>query len=252
MTRKKVLCVVPCYNESENLPNLFRDISDVELAKSCDFLFIDDHSRDNTSELIKSNGFNVIRHEINLGYGGAVKTGLKYAIDQHYKFFVLFPGDHQRQATDVLRLIDHQAKTQSDVVVGSKFHICSKKYGPIGRRLGNRIYSTIARVFWGSPIEDVLSGFKIYYVPAIAGLIDYLPGGYPLDIVFSYYASLVGLKMTEINVACRYDKGTTKMRSIILVSMKMMTWLLIHMIIKPKPKADEVKAIRFQRESNGV
>lgn len=246
---KQVLCVVPCYNESQNLPNLFTDIATVKLAEVCDFLFIDDKSRDDTSALVKDRGFNVIRHSRNLGYGGAVKTGLRYAIDHNYKFFVLYPGDHQRSASDVLRLIAHQEKTQSDVVVGAKFHIYSQRYGPIGRRLGNRIYSGIARVFWNSPIEDVLSGFKIYYVPAIAGLVGYLPGGYSLDIVFSYYASLVGLKITEINVACRYDKGTTKMRSIVLVSAKMLAWLLIHALIKSKPKLDEVKATRLQLES---
>lgn len=248
MTQKSILCVVPCYNESENLPNLFRDVEKTGLRDICDFLFVDDLSRDNTSELIQAKGYQVIRHETNLGYGGAVKTGLRHAIQNHYQFFVLYPGDHQRSAKDVLRLIDHQKQTRADVVVGSKFHIYSQKYGPIGRRFGNRIYSVFARVLWNSPIEDVLSGFKIYYVPAIAGLLDYLPGGYPLDIVFSYYASRIGLNVTEIPVDCRYDKGTTKMKSIVWVSMKMMTWLLIHMFLKAKPNRKEMSEIRTERE----
>jgi glycosyltransferase involved in cell wall biosynthesis len=238
---KRVLCVISCFNEAENLPSLFADISQEHLDSFCDFLFVDDASSDESAQLIErfialdTTSARLVRHSKNLGYGGCVKTGLEHARTHNYEWMVLFPGDHQRSAKDVNLMIDHQIVTSADVVVGSKFHIYSDKYGPIGRRIGNRIYSWIARVGWKSPIEDVLSGFKLYRVASVAPLAAFLPGGYGLDIVFSYYASLTGLKVAELPVNCRYAHNTTKMKSIIWVSFKMLTVLMLHIWIKPKP-----------------
>jgi glycosyltransferase involved in cell wall biosynthesis len=200
-----------------------------------DFLFVDDCSQDGTSALVSAAGFRVIRHAVNRGYGGAVKTGLHYGLEHGYSRMVLFPGDHQRSAKDVIRLIEEQNSTMHDVVVGSKFHIYSQKYGPIRRRIGNRIFSGMARFLWGSPIEDVLSGFKIYNLNSVQPLLGFLPDGYPLDIVFSYYASRIGLSIAEIPVDCKYTENTTKMKSVLLVCMKMLIALSKHVVLRPLP-----------------
>ena len=114
------------------------------------------------------------------------------------------------------------------------FHIYSEKYGPIRRRIGNIIYSTMARFIWKSPIEDVLSGFKIYNVKAVLPFFEILPEGYPFDICFSFYASLFKLKVTELPVDCRYDDHTSKMKSVIWVSIKMLTHLIFHLFFHRK------------------
>jgi glycosyltransferase involved in cell wall biosynthesis len=237
MKKNSILCLVPCYNETKNLPSLFQDVQAIGLENWVDFLFVDDCSRDGTSELVSGAGFRVIRHPVNRGYGGAVKTGLQYGLDHGYSKMVLFPGDHQRSAKDVIRLIEEQNATMSDVVVGSKFHIYSQKYGPIRRRIGNRIFSGMAKFLWGSPIEDVLSGFKIYNLNSVRPLLAFLPDGYPLDIVFSYYASRIGLSIVEIPVDCKYTENTTKMKSVLVVCMKMLLALSKHVVLKPLPKA---------------
>jgi len=234
--KSPVLCLIPCYNESNNLPSLLGDIRDSNLASQVDFLFVDDCSRDATYEVVRRAGYNIIRHDVNKGYGGAVKTGLNHAIDEGYSRMVLFPGDHQRSAKDVIKLIKEQERTSDDVVVGSKFHIYSEKYGPIRRRIGNRLFSFLAKKLWGSPIEDVLSGFKIYDIDSVKAMVPFLPDGYPLDIVFSYYSSRMGLKISEIPVECRYSKDTTKMKSVLIVSFKMLYKLVKHALLHPLPQ----------------
>ena len=228
--RKKVLCAVAVYNESFNLPNLFKDVEDQALADYVDFVFIDDFSTDHSVSLIQNAGYEVLSQPEKGGYGGAVKMGMRLASERGYQYMVLFPGDHQRQANDVKKLISLALKTNHDVIVGSKFHIYSEFYkGSIGRKFGNKLYSNFAKFFWNSSISDVLSGFKIYKVARTHAIMEVVPQGYPLDIVFSLYASRQKLIMSEIPVNCRYDQNTTKMKSIALVSMNMMLHLLTHL-----------------------
>jgi glycosyltransferase involved in cell wall biosynthesis len=224
----KILCLIPCFNEAVNLPSLFLDLKTHSIHEVATLLFVDDGSTDATCEFIRREGYAVIQHKKNLGYGGSVKTGFRYAIQNGFTHLVLFPGDHQRSAKDVMRLIEEQDRSGADVVVGSKFHIYSKRYGPIRRRLGNRIYSTIARVMWSSPIEDVLSGFKVYRLARVAPIVERLPNSYALDIVFSYEVARNGLKIREIPVDCRYTETTSKMRSVFWVSVDMLATLIWH------------------------
>ena len=226
--QKRTLCVIPCYNEAINLPSLFADLSSSNLLKVCDVVFVDDCSRDETAKLILKEGFRLLQHPQNLGYGGSVRTGYDYALSKGYKNFILFPGDHQRKAADALFMISLLEEERLDVVVGNKFHIYLANGSPVRRRIGNIIFSQMAKHFWGSPVEDVLAGFKVYRISAVRSFFDFLPFGYPLDIVFSLYASRCQLKMREVPVACRYDRNTTKMKSVILVSMKLMAYALTH------------------------
>lgn len=230
--KSTTLCALPCYNESYNLPALFQDLEDNKISEVADLLYIDDASTDNSQELLSAQSVNMIRHSKNFGYGQAVKTAFDYAIKHGYESLIIFPGDGQRSASDLKALIQIYQTTDYDVVTGSKFHIYSDKYGPIKRRIGNIIYSNIAYFGWGSPIEDVLSGFKIYDVQAVKPFFDILPKGYPFDICFSFYASRFGLKMKEVPVNCRYTEHTSKMKSVLFVSFKMLMKLSYHLVLQ--------------------
>ncbi len=220
--KHRTLMAIPCYNEEYNLPALFADLRQQKVLEKFDVCFVDDCSSDTTAQMIKDHGFRVFSHEENRGYGGAVKTAFKLAILDNYDSLVIFPGDHQRKAVDAIALVQMLQDRHIDVAVGSKFHIYSDKYGPVGRRIGNRIFAFIAKTMWGSPIQDVLSGFKAYRISSMEPILHYLPEDYGLDIVLSLICSRFGLRIEETPVACRYDEHTTKMKSIILVSMKLL------------------------------
>jgi glycosyltransferase involved in cell wall biosynthesis len=248
MKKKSVLCAIPCFNESYNLPTLFADLESAGIFHIADVLFIDDHSTDETSSMIAKRGYNMIRHSENKGYGQAVQTGFSHALKENYSAYVIFPGDHQRRAKDLRHLILTHQQNNFDVISGSKFHIYSQLHGPIRRRIGNRIYSKIAQYGWNSPIEDVLSGFKIYSVASVLPFFQHLPRGYAFDICFSLYASRFGLRLMETPVDCRYDAHTSKMKSVLLVSMKMLFQLLIHLVKQPLLHPVSLKAARVSHQ----
>lgn len=237
--KNKVLCAIPCFNESYNLPNLFNDLALTNVANICDIIFINDFSSDNSKELILNEGYQLINHKENLGYGQSVQSGYNYAVQNCYEAIIIFPGDHQRSASDLIKLIEKYRNSDYDIVTGSKFHIYSQKYGPIRRRIGNQIFSKMAKYLWGSPIEDVLSGFKIYNINKVKPFFDILPKGYPFDIVFSLYAARFDLKVSELPVNCRYDDHTTKMKSVILVSIKMFSYTLVHYFFRTRNIASQ-------------
>ncbi|MCB9229287.1 MAG: glycosyltransferase family 2 protein [Deltaproteobacteria bacterium] len=219
------LCAIPCYNEAINLEALFRDIDENNIRDHFDLIFVDDGSSDQTRNMIEEKGYPVISHKKNMGYGESVKTAFRYALKETYDYMAIFPGDHQRSASDLLQLKQKLIDDNLDAIAGSKFHIYSKKYGPIGRRIGNRMFSFMAKYGWNAPFKDVLSGFKIYKINAVKEFLPGLPGNYGFDITFSYMASQFDLKTAAIPVDCKYTKHTTKMKSIILTSIMMMLTL---------------------------
>ena len=89
----KKLIIIPAYNEAENIE---RTIATIEQeASDFDYVIINDCSTDNTLDICKQNKFNVIRLPINLGIGGAVQTGYKYAFQNGYDLAVQVDGDGQ-------------------------------------------------------------------------------------------------------------------------------------------------------------
>ena len=221
----KFLCAIPCYNEEINLPSLFEDLETNQIPEHFEIIFIDDGSKDSTKSMIEQKGYRVVSHEKNMGYGQAVKTAFQFGKEHDFSYFAIFPGDHQRSASDLLKMQRLIIQENADAIVGSKFHIYSKKHGPIGRKYGNRMFSGLAKYGWGSDFDDVLSGFKIYRIATVNPFFDHLPENYGLDITFSYIASQYNLKIIAIPVNCKYNQHTSKMRSTIITSLMMILTL---------------------------
>ena len=224
---KKILIGVPCYNCENTLPSLLKDLKVFKDKNKFDFYFINDGSFDKTSFILKKAQVNFYENKKNRGYGNAVKKIIKYAIENKYYFCLIFPGDYQRSFNDISRLINISLNKNYDTVTGSKFHIYIQNKGPVGRKIGNRIFTNIAKFFWSSKIEDVLSGFKVYRVDSVRNFYKKLPNNYSFDLIFSYLASKKGLRQIEIPVKCKYNKDTSKIKNILLTALIMLKDLAI-------------------------
>ncbi|KAB2840005.1 glycosyltransferase family 2 protein [bacterium] len=218
--REKALCLVPCFNEAANLPELLRELESPALHGRCDLLLLDDGSRDETAGLLQGSGHPVIHHPANLGYGAAIKSGLRYARDQGYRYLAVFPGDRQRSIEDLLRLVQEIESGPIDLVVGNKLH--APVSIPWKRALGNRFFSVMARALWRAPFRDVLSGFKAYRIASVTPFLEQLPDRYEFDLVLSLYCGKLGLTVREIPVSVRYHAHSTKMTSEVGVGLKML------------------------------
>ena len=89
----KTLIIIPAYNESENLPKLFDALEKAD--GDFDIIVINDCSRDDTEAVCKSRNIKVVSLPVNLGIGGAVQTGYRYALYHNYDIAIQIDGDGQ-------------------------------------------------------------------------------------------------------------------------------------------------------------
>lgn len=153
---KKVLVIIPAYNEELNIEKTVEDIK--KNAKEVDYLVINDGSKDKTLEILKKNKYNYIDLIQNLGLFGAVQTGLKYAQEKGYDVAIQFDGDGQHQAKYIKTLVDEI--DENSIVIGSRF--ATKKKPFTLRMLGSRLISFAIMLVAFRRIKDPTSGMRAY------------------------------------------------------------------------------------------
>ena len=143
----KVLVIIPAYNEELNIKNTVDNLKKV-IKKSkynIDYVVINDGSTDNTLKVCNDNKFNVINLIENLGIGGAVQTGYKYALENNYDIAIQFDGDGQHDENYIEDLIK-SIESGNDFVIGSRFiKKLSNFTSTKSRQLGIKIISSIIK-----------------------------------------------------------------------------------------------------------
>jgi glycosyltransferase involved in cell wall biosynthesis len=164
MARKaelRKLAIVPAYNEAGMVGRVVRDIE--RNAPGFDVLVIDDGSTDQTAAEAEGEGAVVIRHPYNLGIGGAMQSGYKYALKHDYDVAVQIDGDGQHKSEYVPELLAalETGDAKADMVYGSRFRGDPGYKVPFGRRLGNMIFSLVLSAITRQKITDPTSGFRM-------------------------------------------------------------------------------------------
>ena len=152
----KALVIVPAYNESENIRKVVASL----VEAGYDYVVVNDGSADNTAEICRSEGFNFLDLKENLGIGGAIQAGHKYALANGYDVDIQFDGDGQHDAScipDLLRLVADGA----DLAVGSRFLEPAEGFrSTFMRRVGIKWLSGVIRLVSGLRVADPTSGFR--------------------------------------------------------------------------------------------
>lgn len=179
---KKVLLIIPAYNEEENIENTIRKIykfkNNIDLEFELDYIIINDGSTDRTEDICRNNKLNVINLIQNLGIGGAVQTGYKYAEMHGYDIAVQFDGDGQHDINSLTNLLKPIINDEADFVVGSRFIEGTSEFkSTLMRRIGITYLSMIIKMFARCKILDPTSGFRA----ASNKVIEYLAKKYPDD-----------------------------------------------------------------------
>ena len=158
MKKSKVLFVIPAYNEAGNIEKVLKEISaDVEFA---DIIVINDGSKDETSNIVKSNNVKCIDMVYNVGYAMAVQTGLKYAYQNDYDYVIQFDADGQHIAKEAKKLLETLKSEKADIVIGSRYLKDMGYPCPLFRRIGTKLFELIIKIFCKKRIADPLSGFQ--------------------------------------------------------------------------------------------
>lgn len=155
----KKLVIIPAYNESASIEKTVREIQNK--AKEFDYVIINDCSKDNTKQICEENGFNFIDLPINLGIGGAVQTGYRYAYRKGYDMAVQVDGDGQHNPEFLEKMADYMTETGADMVIGSRF-IEKQGFQSSGtRRIGIKYFTILIKILTGKTITDPTSGLRL-------------------------------------------------------------------------------------------
>lgn len=204
----KVLLIIPAYNEEENILNTVNKIK--EHSEEIDYIVINDGSTDKTEEILKQNNIKHIKLVNNLGIGGAVQTGYKYAYENGYDIAIQFDGDGQHDVSYVPPICEPLIKGQADMVIGTRYldKSSSKFQSTFMRRLGANIISICIKIFAGKKITDPTSGFRAANKKVIEEFAKEYPKEYPEPE--STVSLLVnGYKVEEIPVSMNERIGGT-------------------------------------------
>ncbi|MFA5602251.1 MAG: glycosyltransferase family 2 protein [Bacilli bacterium] len=174
----KALVIIPAYNEEENIVNTINSLKKIKLKGiKLNYIVINDGSKDKTRETLIKNKIKFIDLIYNLGIGGAVQTGYKYALYNNYDVAIQLDGDGQHNPEYIKKLIE-ELNNGNDLVIGSRFieKIDSFKSTKL-RRIGKNILSFVIKICTNKTIKDPTSGFRA----CNKKIIELFSKNYPID-----------------------------------------------------------------------
>lgn len=202
----KKLVIIPAYNEAESILTTVQDVLDH--APGFDYVVVNDCSRDDTIRICREHHLNVLDLPINLGIGGAIQTGYRYALECGYDMAVQFDGDGQHDAQYLQLLADKLESEQLDMVIGSRF-IENKGFQSTGlRRFGIQFFKGLIRLLYGETITDATSGMRLCNRRVLEQFSQNYPQDYPEP---ETVARLLrhGYRVKEVPVVMRERQGGT-------------------------------------------
>lgn len=154
----KILIIIPAYNEEKSILKVVENIQ--RHFPKADYIVINDCSKDSTEKVLVENGLNHLNLKCNLGIGGGVQSGYKYAVLNGYDIAIQIDGDGQHDPQYLGRLIEPIIKGEADMVIGSRFIECEGFQTSFMRRFGIRLLQTLIKICCGVNITDATSGFR--------------------------------------------------------------------------------------------
>lgn len=199
--RRSALLIVPAYNEAACIAPVVTEVH--RTMPGIDVLVIDDGSLDDTARVACQAGALVISHPFNLGIGGTVQTGLKFAQQMGYDYVVRMDGDGQHDPAYLGTLLDIVRSGRADVAVGSRFlgGYGAEQIPPL-RRLGVRLFAKEVSWLTGHRATDTTSGMAAMNRRAVTLLAGCMPQDYP-EVESRILLHCAGLRVEEAPVRMR-------------------------------------------------
>jgi glycosyltransferase involved in cell wall biosynthesis len=213
VTERRLVAIVPAWNESGAIGLVVDEIRAFDPA--IDVVVVDDFSADDTAEVAELHGATVLRLPFNVGIGGAVQTGFRYALERGYDAAVRLDGDGQHAASEIPKILAPVMAGDADLVIGSRFVDPGGVYRPpFARRIGISVFARLVSVLGGQRVTDTTSGFVALDRVGIELFASEFPHDYP-EVEATLVALRSGLRVTQVQVDMR--ERTTGSSSITFV-----------------------------------
>jgi hypothetical protein len=201
----KTLLIVPCYNEQETIGALYREIKS---KTPYDVIVVNDGSTDGSKAILKQEGAPYLDLPLNLGIGGAVQAGYRYALRKGYDIAVQLDGDGQHDPGQVEALVAPIEQDKADLVIGSRFIDKTGFQSSVMRRAGINFFKTLIYCLSGKRITDATSGFRAASRKTMRLFAEHYAIDYP-EPESNMLALKNKLRVTEIPVSMRERQGGT-------------------------------------------
>ncbi len=205
-TSKKVLIIIPAYNEEENIEKVVDNL--IRNFPQYDYIIVNDGSTDGTKMVCQRKRYEVLNLSINMGIGGAVQTGYCYARDNDYDIAVQIDGDGQHDVGFLENMIRYMEEEQADCVIGSRFMEKEGFQSSGLRRTGIKFLSILGWILTGVRIRDITSGYRLVNRRFIHIFAQDYPADYPEPEAMVITAVHRG-KIVEYPVIMRQREGGT-------------------------------------------
>ena len=201
--RIRALVIIPAFNEAATLPSVLDALRTD--APQCDVVVVDDGSSDDTARVAKAGGAVVLSLPFNLGIGGALRTGFRYAVDQGYERAVQLDADGQHDPSAIKVLLD--ALDDADFVIGSRFGGTGTYDVGRTRRRAMRLLQFTMKQLSGRSFTDTSSGFRGFGRPVLEYFAHTYPSEYMESVEALLAASYEGFKIVEVPIEMHQRAG---------------------------------------------
>jgi glycosyltransferase involved in cell wall biosynthesis len=226
--KNEVLVVIPAYNESATIAGVIADV--IKSGFSC--VVVDDGSSDGTSIIARNSGAEVLSLLFNVGVGGALRCGFRFAVEKGYKAVIQFDADGQHLSDHLIDLLSAANNSSVDYVLGSRFRSSKNMHDPhFVRRFAMWGLSQVASHATGQKITDSTSGFRLIQMPLLRELAEHLPNYYLGDTFETLVViGRAGYSVEEIGVAMAPRQSgvstTSNRQAIVLIAKALVTLIL--------------------------
>lgn len=203
--QKDLLIIMPAYNEEKNIGSVLEQLIAPDIAEYADVLVMNDSSKDNTAEVVRSYGVPVVTHVYNLGYGSGLQVGYKYAVKKGYKYVLQMDADGQHDVSNIpviyktLTTADENG-VYPDIVLGSRFMKNSVKYPTsMVKKFAYKLFGGLIKLGAKQKVSDPTTGLQGLSREAFSYYAEYnhFDDKYP-DANMLMQMMLLGYKVKEI------------------------------------------------------
>jgi glycosyltransferase involved in cell wall biosynthesis len=194
------IAIVPAFNEERNVGRVIDELRAFD--PGLEIVVVSDGSADRTAEVAAERGAHVIRLPFNLGIGGAVQTGFRFAWEEGYELAVRLDGDGQHDPGELGVLVAPVVAGEADLAVGSRFVEGGGYRSSAARRVGIRILARVVSLIARQRLTDTTSGFQACNRRAIALYAADLPHDYP-EVEGMVMAIKHRIRLVEVPVTMR-------------------------------------------------